>query len=167
MSEPSPPVFETLLAPYQEHVAMGEPTRFSLVMKDISIYEDQGDFSADDFQVLLKMNQSYEIEQRNVNMLIMRQTAKLVHGAHVDTFAQQTASMLVKLGVAVNQLNEDMLQQALQQLSVHGKQLLLQSMKLLNIEQQPIIHWQQIADEEPQLLYKMYKPIFDHLGSQE
>lgn len=52
MSEPLPPVFETLLAPYQEHAEMDEPTRFYLVLKEISIYNDQGQFSTGDFRSL-------------------------------------------------------------------------------------------------------------------
>jgi hypothetical protein len=34
-------------------------------------------------------------------------------------------------------------------------------------EEETITHWQQIADKEPQLLHKMYKPIFDHMPSQK
>ena len=113
------------------------------------------------------MSQSYGTEQRNTNESLMRQTAKLVDGVDIDNFAQQTASMLIKLDMVINQLNVNMLQQAVQQLSAHGKQLLLQNMKLLNIEQKPIVHWQQIANKEPQLLYKMYQPVFDHLASLE
>ena len=63
--------------------------------------------------------------------------------------------------------NKDMLQQTLQQLTADGKQLLLQNINPLDIEQETITHWQQIADEEPQLLYKLYKPVFDHMPSQE
>lgn len=169
MAESSFPIFEAQLAPYQEQVAMEESTRFYLFMRDVEFYNESGDLSVDDWNILLKVSQRYKVVQRKMSIKSMQPTAKLVQ--HVDTakFAQLTASMLIKYGQEVNQLNKDTLQQTLLQLTVDGRRLLLQKMiPQLNLEEEETItNWQQIADKDPQLLYKMYKPIFDHMPNQE
>jgi hypothetical protein len=167
MSASSSPMFEAQLVPYQEHVAMKPSTRFYLFLRDVEIYNEQGDFSADDWQVLLKMSQSYEAEQRKVDMVLMQPTAKLIQSADTNKFAQQTALMLIKLAATMNQLNADMMHQTLKQLTADGKQLLLQKLTPQpDVEEETVTDWQKIADKEPQLLYKMYKPIFDHMPNQ-
>ena len=163
MATSSPPILEAQLNPYTEEVVKSKPMHFYLLIRDIEIYNDQGNFNNLDWQLLLALSQRFKQEADNAITRHMLPTAKRLQTAEPTTFAQQTAIMITAIDQQTMEFYELMLQQAQDKLSSQGKALLATQIQPQGIEYETVTHWEKMAVANPQLLYNMYKPIFEHL----
>jgi hypothetical protein len=165
MSASSPPILEAVLTPYEEKVVIDQPARFYLFLQRVRFENNQGEFNDDDWQVVSDVSRFFATSQKQTSIAAFRNTSKLVQNVNIETFAQHTADMLIKLNAQIDKLKADLLEQTLIQLSGHGKSLLLAM--LYDVadpnETQEIVDWQRIVDEEPLLLYKMYHQVFEQV----